>query len=63
MAFRVFFIIAAFFDLDINQMKVKTTFLYSFIDQLVYVEIPKGTKSVMNYDIIYKLLKALYSLK
>lgn len=32
MAFRVFFEIAAFFDLDIDQMDVKTAFFYGFID-------------------------------
>ena len=48
MAFRVLFIIAAFFDLDINQMDVKTTIFYSLIDQLVYVEILKGTESEEN---------------
>lgn len=31
-AFRVFFAIAAFFDLDINQIDVKTAFFYSLID-------------------------------
>ncbi len=35
MAFRVFFAIAAYLDLDINQMDVKTAFLYGMIDQLV----------------------------
>lgn len=32
MAFRVLFAIAAFFDLDIDQMDVKTAFLYGLID-------------------------------
>ena len=63
MAFRVLFAIAAFFDLDIDQMDVKTAFLYGLIDQLVYVEIPKGTESATNRDKVCKLLKALYGLK
>ena len=42
MAFRVLFAIAAYYDLDIDQMDVKTAFLYGIIDQLVYVQIPKG---------------------
>jgi len=45
MAFRVLFAIAAYFDLDIDQMDVKTAFLYGLIDQLIYVEIPKGTET------------------
>ncbi len=44
MAFRVLFAIAAFLDLDINQMDVKTAFFYGLIYQLVYVEISKGTE-------------------
>ncbi len=62
-AFRVLYAIAAFFDLDIDQMDVKTAFLYGLIDQLVYVEISKGTKSVSNRNMVCKLLKALYGLK
>lgn len=63
MAFRVLFAIAAFFDLDIDQMDVKTAFLYGLIDQLVYVEIPKGTESATNRDMVCKLLKTLYGFK
>lgn len=32
MAFQVLFVIAAFFDLDINQIDIKTVFLYGLID-------------------------------
>ncbi len=63
MAFRVLFAIAAFLDFDIDQMDVKTAFLYGLIDQLVYVEIPKGTESEDNRNMVCKLLKALYGLK
>ena len=63
MAFRVLFAIPAFLDLDIDQMDVKTAFLYRLIDQLVYVEIPKGTESEDNRNMVCKLLKALYGLK
>ena len=48
MAFRVLFAIAAFLDLDIDQMDLKTAFFYDLIDQPVYVEIPKGTESDNN---------------
>lgn len=63
MVFRVLFAIATFFDLDIDRINVKTTFLYKLIDQLVYVEVSKGTESEDNQNIVYKLLKALYDLK
>lgn len=36
MAFKVLFAIAAYYDLDIDQMDVKTAFFYGLIDQLVY---------------------------
>lgn len=63
MAFRVLFAIAAYFDLDIDQMDVKTAFLYGLIDQLIYVEQPKGTESEATKNMVCKLLKALYGLK
>ena len=58
MAFRVLFAVAAFFELDIDQMDVKTAFLYGLIDQLVYVDIPKGSESEANRGMVCKLLKA-----
>ena len=63
MAFRVQFAVAAFFDLDIEQMDVKTAFLYGLIDQLVYVDIPKGSETEANRNMVCKLLKVLYGLK
>lgn len=63
MAFRVLFAIAAFFDVDIEQIDIKTAFLYGLINQLIYVDIPKGSEIEGNCDIVYKLLKALYGLK
>lgn len=63
MAFRVLFAIKAFFNLDINQMDIKMAFLYGFIDQLVYINIPKTSKTEANCKMICKLLKTLYSLK
>ena len=46
MAFRALFAIAAYHDLEIEQMDVKTAFLYGTIDQLLYVEMPKGFKVI-----------------
>lgn len=63
MAFRVLFAIVAYFDPDIDQMDVKTAFLYRLIDQLIYVEMPKGTETEANKNMVCKLLKALYGLK
>lgn len=63
MVFRILFAIAIFYDLDINQIDVKTAFFYSLINQLIYIELPKVIKIEANKNIVYKLLKALYSLK
>lgn len=43
-------------------MVVKTAFLYGFIDQLIYIETPKGTE-IETKNMVWKLLKALYGLK
>lgn len=48
MVFYVFIAVVAFYDLDINQIDVKTIFLYGLIDQLVYIEIPKRTEIDTN---------------
>lgn len=63
MAFRILFAIAAFLDRDIDQMDIKTTLLYSLIDQLIYIENLKGIEFEYNRNIVCKLLKALYGLK
>ena len=57
------FAVAAFFDLDIEQMDVKTAFLYGLIGQLVYVDIPKGSETEANRSMVCKLRKALYGLR
>lgn len=63
MAFRVLFTVVAYFNLDIDQMDVKTVFLYRLINHLVYMDIPKGSKSEATQGIVCKLLKVFYSLK
>lgn len=60
MAFRVLFAIAAFKNLNIDQMNVETAFLYSLIDKVMYVQLPPGYKKP---GVVCKLLKALYGLK
>ncbi len=63
MAFRVLFVIAAYCDLDTDEMDVKTAFLYRIINQLVYVQIPKDSEDANHKRMVYKLLKAFYGLK
>lgn len=61
--FGVFFAIAVFYNLDINLMNVKTIFFYSFINQLIYIKIPKYMKTKTNKNMLCQLLKILYILK
>lgn len=63
MAFRVLFAIVAYYNLDIDQLDIKTAFLYGLIDQLVYVQVLKSSKTQATKGLVCKLLKALYNLK
>ena len=56
------FAIAVYYNLDIDQMDVKTAFLYGLIDQPIYVEIPKESETEANKNMVYRLVKALYGL-
>ncbi len=38
--YKTLFVLAAHYDLEVNQINVTTVFLYGFIDQVVYVELP-----------------------
>jgi hypothetical protein len=63
MSYKALFAIAAANDYEVEQMDVKTAFLYSDIpdDQLVYMEQPEGYEDGTN-DVCL-LLKAIYGLK
>lgn len=52
MVFQVLFAIAAYYDLVINQMNVKTAFLYGLINQLIYVKMLKSTITNTTRDMI-----------
>ena len=41
MVFWTLFAIAAFYDLNIEQMDVKTAFFHGIIDQVFYIKMPK----------------------
>ena len=63
MAFRILYAVTAYFDLDIDQIDIKTVFLYGLINQLVHINILKGSKSEATWGIVCKLSKAFYGLK
>lgn len=61
--FQVLFAISTYFNLNIEQIDIKIAFLYSLIDELIYIKMPKRTKIEITKNMVYKLFKALYSLK
>jgi hypothetical protein len=63
MSYKLLFAIAAANDLEIEQMDVKTAFLYGNIDTEIYVEQPEGMGAVGESHKVCKLNKALYGLK
>ncbi|KJZ70698.1 hypothetical protein HIM_09922 [Hirsutella minnesotensis 3608] len=60
-SYRTIFAIAAAEDLEIEQMDVKTAFLYGDIDEEVYLEQPQGFKDGTSR--VCRLKKAIYGLK
>lgn len=63
MVFKVLFAIAVYYDLEIDQIDVKIAFLYSLIDHLIYIQVPKGSETQAIKEIVCELLKVLYDLK
>jgi hypothetical protein len=61
MSYKALFAIAAALDLDIEQIDVKTAFLYGDIDEEIYVEQPHELADGTNR--VCRLNKALYGLK
>ena len=61
MSYKAIFAIASANDWDIEQMDVKTAFLYGLIDGEIYVEVPHGYTD--GRKVYCRLRKALYGLK
>ena len=62
-AIRMLLGFACFKDFVLYQMDVKSAFLNGFINEEVYVEQPPGFQSFNFPNHVFKLKKALYSLK
>jgi hypothetical protein len=64
---RIMFALAAHFDWDIEQMDVKTAFLYPEIDEEVYIKMPEGYRLFYpddeNAEGVARLCKTLYGLR
>jgi hypothetical protein len=63
MSYKLLFALAAAYDLEIEQMDVKTAFLYGEIDADIYMEQPEGFRSKERLNQVCKLKRALYGLK
>ncbi|KAJ0124118.1 Uncharacterized protein HZ326_31466, partial [Fusarium oxysporum f. sp. albedinis] len=61
MSYKMIFAIAAALDLELEQMDVKTAFLYGLVTEEIYVEQPEGFDDGSGR--VCKLLRALYGLK
>jgi hypothetical protein len=60
---RIILAIAAYFDYEIWQMDVKTTFLNGNLDEDVYMIQPEGFVDPTNAGKLCKLQKSIYGLK
>jgi hypothetical protein len=54
--------IAAFFDYEILQMDVKTSFLNGFLEEELYMMQPEGFVDPENADKVWKLQRSIYGL-
>lgn len=55
--------IAAAFDLEVEQMDVKTTFLHGDLEEEIYMKQPEGFVVKGKKELVCKLKKSLYGLK
>ena len=55
--------IAVSFDLEVEQMDVKTTFLHGDLEEEIYMKQPEGFIVKGNNELVCKLKKYLYGLK
>ena len=55
--------IAAAFDLEVEQMDVKTAFLHGDLEEEIYMKQPEGFVVKGKKELVCKLKKSLYGLK
>ncbi|KAJ9557211.1 hypothetical protein OSB04_011825, partial [Centaurea solstitialis] len=62
-SFRILMAVSAYFNYEIWQMDVKTTFLNGKLTEDVYMQQPEGFVDPKNPNKVCKLLKSIYGLK
>jgi hypothetical protein len=62
-SYKLLFALAAAYNLEIEQIDVKTAFLYGEIDADIYIEQPEKFCNKERPDQVCKLKKVLYGLK
>ena len=62
-ALRLLLAYAASQKIKLYQIDVKSTFLNGYVNEEVYVDQPLGFEDTNHPDYVFKLKKALYSLK
>jgi len=55
--------LVAHFDLELQQMDVKMTFLNGDLEEEVYIKQPKGFPSSDGENLVCKIKKSIYDLK
>ena len=60
---RILLALVAQYELDLDQLDVKTAFLHGDLDEEIYMSQPTGFKTVGKEDMVCKLKKSLYGLK
>ena len=55
--------LVAYFDMELEQMDVKTVFLHCELEEIVYMVQPEGFTQPGHEHLVCKLKKSLYRLK
>src|SRR5436190_8068430 len=62
MLYKILLTLAAYYNLEVHQMDIKSVFLYEDLDEEIYLNLPDGFQD-QGDDMICRLLKSLYNLK